>query len=90
MRVGDFFDAMGGYNEGEGDRIRVFVEIIRKATVAMWNTQVAEESRLMAEEFWPLPWDKKKKENVMEEIDDKEYERRKEASVNVITKLFPD
>ena len=58
MLVGDFIDALGGYNEAELERTKVLAGLIRKSTALLWNTQIIPEERLEAEKLWPLPWDK--------------------------------
>jgi hypothetical protein len=71
MMVGDFIDALGGYNEAELERIKAVAEIVRKSTTLLWNIQVIEESRLEPDKLWPLPWDKAetiKEEPVPEEV----------------------
>jgi hypothetical protein len=71
MRVGDFMDAMIGYNEAELERVKAVAEIVRKSTALLWNIQVLEESRLKPEELWFFPWDKAeviKEEPVPDEV----------------------
>lgn len=56
--VGDFLDAMAGYNEGEMDRVKAIGNIVRSATLALWNVQVIEEDRLSnPEDLWKYPWE---------------------------------
>lgn len=76
MMVGDFMDALGGYNEAELERVKALAELVRKSTTLLWNTQVIEESRLEPDNLWPLPWDKRVEsvpvpDEVKKEIDNK-------------------
>jgi hypothetical protein len=57
--VGDFFDAMAGYNERDNERVKLLAEIVRTSTSILWNIQVPEESKTSAEDLWKFPWDKK-------------------------------
>jgi hypothetical protein len=76
MMVGDFIDALGGYNEAELERVKAVAEIVRKSTTLLWNIQVTEESRLEPDKLWRFPWDKEEEiradpvpEEVKKEID---------------------
>lgn len=55
--VGDFIDAIGGYNEAELERVKVLTELVRKSCTLLWNTQIIPEERLEPEKLWPLPWE---------------------------------
>ncbi len=57
MLVGDFLDAMGGYNEAELERLKPIAELIRTSTALLWNLQVDRNSKRNARELWPFPWD---------------------------------
>ena len=57
MMVGDFLDAMGGYNEAENERFRNYAELIRTQTAFLWNIQVDKDSKMKPSELWPFPWD---------------------------------
>ena len=57
--MGDFFDAMAGYNERDNERVKLLAEIVRTSTSILWNIQVPEESKTSAEDLWKFPWDKK-------------------------------
>jgi hypothetical protein len=59
MRVGDFLDAMAGFNERENERIKTFAELLRVSTSILWNVQVGRKDKLKAKDLMPLPWDKK-------------------------------
>ena len=57
-RVGIFYEALWAYRqEKEADR-RHLGELIRGATIRLFNTQVAKRSRTTdLTRFWPMPWD---------------------------------
>jgi hypothetical protein len=58
MRVGDFLDAMTGYNEAEIERVKSLAELMRIQTGLLWNVQVGVDDKMDANKLWPLPWDK--------------------------------
>jgi len=87
MLVGDFLDAMGGYNEAAYDRLKELAELIRLSTAKLWNVQVGRDEKLDVEELWPFPWDKK---NNVETISDEEYKERCERAEKFMNKVFPD
>jgi hypothetical protein len=58
MRVGDFLDAMGGYNDAEIEKVKSLAELLRTQTWLLWNIQVPRDEKLDADKLWPLPWDK--------------------------------
>ena len=89
MLVGDFLDAMGGYNEDVFDRFKEIAELIRTSTVKLWNVQVGEEDKMKAEELWPFPWDKKGK-GIIESISEEEYKKRLQRAEDFMNKVFPD
>lgn len=84
MLVGDFLDAMAGYNQAEDERVKSLSEIIRTSTSLLFNIQLKKEDRVTEEEIWPLPWDKKN----MEKTSPEEFARRKEASLKWMTSNF--
>jgi hypothetical protein len=57
MIVGDFFDAMAGYNEAETERFKRDAGLIRRATALLWNIQVSKEYRKEENELWPFRWE---------------------------------
>jgi len=89
MLVGDFLDAMGGYNEDAFDRFKEMAELIRLSTAKLWNIQVGLEDKLEVEELWPFPWDKKEK-GVSETISEDEYKERLKRAEDFMNKVFPD
>lgn len=57
MIVGDFFDAMAGYNEAETERFKRDAGLIRRATTLLWNIQVSRNERREEKELWPFGWE---------------------------------
>ena len=57
-RVGIFYEALWAYRqEKEADR-RHLGELIRGATIRLFNTQVGKRSRMTdLDKFWRMPWD---------------------------------
>lgn len=83
MILGDFLDAVGGYNEAETERMKSTAEIVRTATWFLWNTQVLENDRKMTPEaFWKFPWDKGQEPI---EISDEKYEALVEEQKRIIS-----
>jgi hypothetical protein len=78
MIVGDFLDAMGGYNEGENERVKSIAELIRRSTTFLVNTQPIKGGPLMPQELWPFPWDKEISGKI-EVVSDEELKRRQDA-----------
>jgi len=88
MRVGDFFDAMGGYNEAQGERIKILAELMRIATSLLWNIQVSKEDKRKPIDLWPMPWDKNTEK--YERISEEEYKKRMDKSIEILNKYFPN
>lgn len=88
MLLGDFLDAMGGYNEAELERIKSLAELIRISTSMLWNVQVAEENKMSADQLWPLPWDKKEKV-IPIEISEEDRKKIEEQQAEILNKYFP-
>ena len=58
MRPGEFWEALRAYNEEKGADRRHVGELVRGATLRLWNLQVKESSRIRdASKFWQMPWD---------------------------------
>lgn len=58
MRPGEFWEALRAYNEQVSADRRHLGELVRGATIRLWNLQVAPKSRLTdVRKFWPMPWD---------------------------------
>lgn len=58
MRLGEFWEAMDAYNqEKEADR-RHMGELVRGATLRLFNLQIAQKDRFTdPAKFWRMPWD---------------------------------
>lgn len=58
MRLGEFWEALDAHNqEKEADR-RHIGELVRGATLRLFNLQVAEKDRIAdPAKFWRMPWD---------------------------------
>lgn len=58
MRLGEFWEAWDAYNqEKEADR-RHMGELVRGATLRLFNLQVAKKDRYTdPSKFWRMPWD---------------------------------
>lgn len=84
MIVGDFFDAMTGYNEAETERFKRDAGLIRRATSILWNIQVSKEYRKEENELWPFKWEVEdmRKEN------SEAYEEALKRSKNWMDKHF--
>lgn len=83
MLVGDFLDAMAGYNEGESERIKGIAELIRTSTYLLWNTQV--DNKITPDELWPFSWDKNEEKKI-EAISEEEAARRQKAQDDYLMK----
>ena len=80
MLVGDFLDALGGYNEAENDRRKMMAELIRTSTWYLWNLQVDQAHKVNSpEELWPFKWDHENDNDEGEEVSDenmREFQER--------------
>jgi hypothetical protein len=76
--VGDFMDALAGFKENEGERIKSLVEVVRRSTTILANTQPLQDGPLTASELWPLPWDEKLLMSDIPEEERKEIEETQE------------
>ena len=85
MRPGEFWEALRAHEEEVTADRRHVGELIRGATLRLWNLQVSPKSRLTeARKFWPMPWDDdqdgevreiKRLENLSEEETQKEIQK---------------
>lgn len=58
MRPGEFLEALEAHNEEVAADRRHMGELIRGATLRLFNTQVAQKSRMRdPAKFWRMPWD---------------------------------
>ncbi|NLH53560.1 MAG: hypothetical protein GX459_12040 [Bacteroidales bacterium] len=83
MLVGDFIDAMIGYNDAEYERVKALASIVRTATCKLWNIQVGREDKLKENELWPLPWDKEEK-GMRITIDEEELRKIEEIHESIL------
>ena len=89
MLVGDFLDAMAGYNEGESERIKSTAELVRMSTVILINIQLEKGTRLTPHELWPFSWDKPETGGKMEEITEEEVKRREAEMEKRLNEIMP-
>ena len=89
MLVGDFLDALAGYNEGEAERIKNIAGFIRISTNLLLNIQLASGDKMTPQQMWPFPWDKSE-EAKSELISDEERKRRQELQDKILMEEFPD
>jgi hypothetical protein len=82
MLVGDFLDAMTGYREGENERLKDTMELVRSSTTILLNIHLAKEDKITAHELWPFSWDKE--ENTPVEIISQQEKERREAKMKEI------
>jgi len=83
MLVGDFLDAVGGYNEGESERIKSIAEIVRMSTTILMNIQLSKEDRITPHELWPFTWDK-----ISVDEKQKYYQKKRSAGEKKQWKVF--
>ena len=58
MRPGEFLEALAAHNEEVAADRRHMGELIRGATLRLFNTQVTQKSRMRdPAKFWRMPWD---------------------------------
>lgn len=58
MRPGEFWEALRAYNDKVSADRKHLGELVRGATLRLWNLQVARTSRMTdPKRFWPMPWD---------------------------------
>jgi len=69
MRQGWFWEAMRAYQEDKESDRRHVGELIRGATLRLFNLQVRAQDRLREpSKFWPMPWDERTEDVNAEEI----------------------
>lgn len=57
-RPGEFWEALRAHEEEVIADRRHLGELVRGATLRLWNLQVAKETRVAKPaKFWPMPWD---------------------------------
>ena len=59
MRVGEFWEALAAYRENQMQERRHSAELVRGATMILFNVQVQKKYRVKdPAKFWRMPWDK--------------------------------
>ena len=84
--IGDMVDAMAGFNQNEGERVKSLAELLRMHLFL----QITEhpQGRMTAMDLWPLPWDKRP-EVRYEEISDEEREKINKFQTDILNKIKP-
>lgn len=86
MRPGEFWEALGAYNEDTMANRRHVGELIRGATLRLVNLQLRAGSQIRdPRDFWRMPWDEQV--NELASLDSMTDEDR-EAEVDKFNKLF--
>jgi len=92
-RVGEFYEAMWAYRQQvEADRRHVG-ELIRGATVRLFNTQVERRYRMAeVEKFWPMPWDGNPSGSLVDAVRaiDSMTDEERRASAEALLKKFDE
>lgn len=87
MRVGSFLDAMTGYNEAEGERVKSIAELIRTSTWMLWNIQVKQEDRsARPQDLWGFAWDRKE-EAEGPQVSEEDLKALEEIQKKIIEKM---
>lgn len=69
MRPGEFWEALSAHNEEVLADRRHIGELVRGATIRLFNLQVAQKHRMKdPTKFWPMPWDEQKEVGDQAEI----------------------
>lgn len=64
MRPGEFLEALSAHNDEMIADRRHIGELVRGATLRLFNLQVTQKSRVRdPRKFWPMPWDETQSEN---------------------------
>ena len=69
MRPGEFWEALSAHNEEVLADRRHLGELVRGATLRLFNLQVAQKHKMKdPAKFWPMPWDVPKEVGEQAEI----------------------
>lgn len=61
LRLPEFWAAMDAYSEERDAERRHLGELVRGATLRLWNLQVRKQDRITdLDKFWRMPWDEEK------------------------------
>ena len=85
MRPGEFWEALSAHNEEVLADRRHLGELVRGATLRLFNLQVAQKHKMKdPAKFWPMPWDAPKEVGEQAEIHRLEnlYEAGRQEEVN--------
>ena len=74
MMVGDFLDAVRGYNAEKYDEYKVQAALTRTAVTLLVNIQLRREDRVRAEDMWRFPWENEEGNDKPAEITPEEIE----------------
>jgi hypothetical protein len=86
IMVGDFLDAMAGYNEAENERLKGTAELIRTSTTILVNIQLDKKDRIKPQELWPFTWDKTDRDEI-EIISDEERLKDEAEMEKILTRI---
>lgn len=88
MRPGEFWESMDAYHqEKEADR-RHIGELVRGATIRLFNTQVSKKDRMTdIVKFWRMPWDIVEIDEELERFNNMNDEERAENARNFLRKI---
>lgn len=69
MRPGEFWEALDAHNEEKNADRRHIGELVRGATLRLWNLQVDRQYRIpLPSKFWMMPWDETQETAELDEI----------------------
>lgn len=81
MRPGEYWEAISMWSQDTGADRRHIGELVRGAAFNLWNLQVDKKYRFQdPAKWWPMPWDKKKTDDVGKRLDNMTDEERDEAA----------
>lgn len=72
--VGDFLDAVRGFNEEKIGQYKLQAELTRTAVTLLVHVQQKVDDRISAEEMWGFPWEEERDNGKPAEITPEEIE----------------
>lgn len=88
MRPGEFWEALNAYNEEVIAQRKHLGELIRGATLRLWNTQVSKGHRIDdVKKFWRMPWDEDQEVNEMKRLQSLSESERNEEVQKFLSKI---